>query len=193
MHTISRVTIDGPVRLHKPGHVNISHHGAGIRRFPGTHRNPHRAIVCRHRLKELDPAFPDQAAVGVPAKQISQFSAVRVDPIKVGSVIPGLARVIPAAEQDITVPGHRRVKIMALVEGNLLNAAAVRFHYVQHERRPLTVFIQCRILGFALIQQYRPGTSLAGGRKNNPAVRQIGRCNVLPGFGNYVGLHDPPQ
>ena len=89
---------------------------------------------------------------------------VRVHPVQVHLII--VASVIPAREHDLAIAHWRWVKIMTLVESELLNAAAIIVHDVDTERKLVLVFVHRREAGLAFVQQDGLRTRLTGRREN---------------------------
>ncbi len=82
---------------------------------------------------------------------------------------------------------------MALIEGDLMDVAAIGVHDMEYQRGFTAAFLHGGKLGFALIQQDGLGLPLAAGGENNTAIRQVVWGNILSGLGRDIRADHPPQ
>src|SRR5690606_1042987 len=103
-----------------------------------------------------------------------------------------IADVIPADVHDLAVHAHAGVAVVALVEGDLLDVAAVGIHHVQHQRRLTVVAVGVTEGRHAGRLQLRPAVGLAVGGEHDAAVGQVVRVEIIAGVGQLVvGDHAP--
>ena len=114
----------------------------------------------------------------------SQRGPVRVHPVQVKTVF--IVLVIPTQEDHPAIRFYQRRHIVAHVEGDLLNIRTVRLHHMQGESAHVAPFLERIELGFAFIQQARPGLTLASGGKDNAAIGQVGGVTVLALFSKQI-------
>ena len=127
---------------------------------------------------------PPPGRVAVRAVQQLEPAAVRVHRIQ---MYRAAARVLPAAEHDAPVVEHVGVEVVALVEGDLADAGAVRVHHVQHEGVLVPVLVLGGELRLALVDQHGLRLALPRGREDDAAVRQVVRRDVVAFLGDDVG------
>ena len=151
--------------------------------------NHYAAVLGFTRLHELDRCAVGAGVVAPLAVQQFQLGAVRIHPVQVHLVVGHV--VVPAAEDDLAVLHHRRVEVVALVKGNLLEARAVVVHDMQVERKLFLVLIHGRERTLVLVKQQCLRLRLARRCENDAAVRQVFRHDVVADFcrqviGNYA-------
>ena len=88
---------------------------------------------------------------------------------------------------------HVRIEVVALVERDLADRGTVRVHHVQHEGVLVAVLVLRGELRLALVDQHRLRLALARRRKDDAAVRQVVRRQVVAFLGDDVGLDYAPQ
>ena len=99
----------------------------------------------------------------MPAVKVAQPGTVRIDAIKVHTIVSSLTGIIPTTENDGAIAHNHGVQVMALVKGDLLDIAAIVIHDMKQKRRTVQFLVQAGILRLALIQQNRLGYALACG------------------------------
>ena len=96
------------------------------------------------------------------------------------------ADMIPARKHDLAVAQDGRIAIMALVERNLMDIAAVGVHHVQNRRALAVVFVEVGVgLGIPLREHFL-AARLAVRGEHDAAIRQIGRIDIVTQVGDRV-------
>ncbi len=155
--------------------------GAGV----GPREREHATVGHRARVEELHSRAVGAGRVAVGAVEQLESRAVGINRVEVDRVVA--AGVVPAAEHHAPVGQHRGVEVVALVEGELADVAAVRVHHVQHERRLDAALVQRRELRLALVEQHGARLALARGGEHDPPVGQVVRREVVAVLGDDVG------
>ena len=162
-----------------------------------THQDQQLAVGHFARLHELDRAvlarrttvaaarIAAERVVAAAAIQQLHVGAVRVAAIEMNAAVA--VGMIPAAPHHAAVGQHGGIDIVALVVADLVHAAAVGVHHVQHEGRFVQILGLSLEFRFALVDQHRAGAELARGGKQDSSVRQIVRRDVLRSGAGLVG------